>query len=371
MDALTPGGFDSSVLDAAHPAPAARRRDVSPFEFLPGWLTYFPVVAQWIGLGIWHRDFSLPTAANPRISTGGLCGESKTAILDLVEGEARDWIAPYTTMVTGSDDLARAQAAAASAGLAVPLVLKPDIGCNGAGVRLVGDDEAFARALAAFPRGVTLVLQKLISYEGEAGIFYVRRPQEAVGQVTSLTLKHAPSVRGDGVSTLRALIEADPRHGKLQHLYVARLGGKLDSVPAWGERVRLVFAGNHCRGSVFRNGASEITPALAARVETIARAMPEFHFGRIDVRYRSLDALREGRDFTIIEVNGVGSEATHIWDPDTTLLDVYASQLRHYGAAFAIAAELRRRGAKTSGGVVMFREWQNQLRLMASYPLND
>ena len=176
---------------------------------------------------------------------------------------------------------------------------------------------------------------------------------------------------GDGASTLRALIEADPRHGRLAHLYLARLAGRLDSVPLRGQRVRLVFAGNHCRGSVFRNGAADITPALAARIDEIARALPLFHFGRIDVRYRSLHELREGEAFSIIEINGVGSEATHIWDPDTSLREVYAAQFRHYGAAFAIGAEMRRRGARTSGTRAMWRDWREEQRLMASYPLND
>ena len=351
--------------------PVARRRAMSPFEFLPGWLTYGPVVVQWIALGLWHGDLSLPTAANPAVTTGGLCGESKTAILDLVAGEAREWLAPYTVMVTGMDDLARARVALGAAGLSLPVVVKPDVGCNGSGVRLVEDEAALDAALRAFPRGVALVLQKLIPYEGEAGIFYIRRPGNATGHLSSLTLKHAPMVTGDGASTLRALIEADPRHGKLQHLYLSRLAGRLDDIPARGERVRLVFAGNHCRGSIFRNGASELTPALAARVDAIARAMPDFHFGRIDVRYRSLAALRDGADFSIIEINGVGSEATHIWDPDTSLREVYAAQFRHYGEAFSIAAEMRRRGAKTSGIGRMWRDWREQGRLMRSYPLND
>jgi hypothetical protein len=329
------------------------------------------VVAQWIALGLWHGDLSLPTAANPRITTGGLCGESKTAILDLVDGAARDWIAPYTTVVTGQDDLARALAAAQAAGLALPLVVKPDIGCNGTGVRLVQSEAALAAALAAFPRGVKLVLQRLVPFEGEAGIFYMRHPDEAMGRLTSLTLKHAPMVQGDGTSTLRALILADRRHQKLQHLYLARLGARLEEVPARGERVRLVFAGNHCKGSIFRNGAAHVTPALAARIDAIARAMPDFHFGRIDLRYRSLSGLRLGQDFVVIEINGVGSEATHIWDPDTSLREVFRAQFAHYGAAFGIAREMRRRGAKTSGIGAMWRDWRKQGRLMASYPLND
>ena len=354
-----------------HADPAPRGRAVSPFEFLPGWLTYGPVVVQWIALGIRHGDFSLPTAANPTITTGGLCGESKTAILDLIEPAERPWVAPYTTLVTGADDDRRAHEALAAAGLAVPIVIKPDIGCNGTGVRLARDATALKRALAAFPRGVRLVLQTLIEHEGEAGLFYIRHPGEPTGRITSLTLKHAPIVTGDGRRTLAALIQADARHSRLQNLYLAQSARRLDTVPHTGERVRLVFAGNHCKGSIFRNGEADITPALTARIDAIARATPGFHFGRIDLRYRSLGALRRGEDFAIIEINGVGSEATHIWDPDTSLREIFLAQFRHYGEAFAIGAEMRRRGARTSGLRTMARDWFNQRRLMGSYPAND
>ncbi len=361
---------DLSLDLAARAAPAAAPA-ISRLEFLPGWITYGPIVVTWIALGLWYRDLSLPTAANPRITTGGLCGERKSQILHLAEGEARAWVAPFVVVETGADDLARAEQAMAAAGLALPIVIKPDIGCNGTGVRLVRTVMSLAEALAAFPRGVGLVLQAFVPHEGEAGIFYIRMPGEACGQITSLTLKTPPMVVGDGRSSLRALILADPRHARLQALYLGRLAGRLDEVPPQGERVQLVFAGNHCKGSIFADGAADITPALTARIEAIARAIPEFYFGRFDVRFADAAALRRGEDFRIIEINGVGAEATHIWDPGTTLWDIWAVQLRHYGAAWRIAARLRAAGARSSGLRVMYRDWKNQRRLMASYPLND
>lgn len=364
---MSDSAFESALLGP----PRRGGRIVSPFEFWPGWLFYLPVVAQWIALGLRHGDLSLPTAANPGITTGGLCGESKTAILDQVEGEARDWIAPYATIVTGGDDVAAATEAMAARGIALPVVVKPDIGCNGTGVRLVRDAAALASCLAAFPRGVRLVLQALIPWDGEAGLFYIRRPDEAAGRITSVTLKASPELRGDGVSTLRELVMADPRTGRVPHLYLPRLAARLESVPAERERVRLVFAGNHCKGSVFRNGAEHVTPALTRRLDAIARALPDFHFGRIDVRFASLNELRAGTAFRIIEINGVGSEATHIWDPDTRLRDAYAAQFAHYGAAFAIGRMMRARGRTPSGLAAMLRDWREQRRLMASYPLND
>jgi hypothetical protein len=103
----------------------------------------------------------------------------------------------------------------------------------------------------------------------------------------------------------------------------------------------------------------------------LARSMPDFYFGRIDVRFASFTSLRQGTGMYVIEINGVGSEATHVWDPDTKLLDAWRAQFFHYGAAFRIGAVNRRRGFSSSGVRVMARDWMNQRRLMARYPLSD
>ena len=346
----------------------APERIVSPFEFWPDWLFYAPVVLQWIWLGLRYRDMSLPTAANPAIEMGGLCGESKSAILDLAGPAARPWIAPYVTFRAGVDD---ATAVAETSGFGWPVVVKPDVGCNGTGVRLVADPAALEAAVASFPAGVVLLLQRYVPEPAEAGLFYIRHPDEDIGRVTSVTLKRQPRVVGDGRSTLEALIRADPRAGRIAHVYFPRLAGRLSEVPAAGEAVPLVFTGNHCKGAVFLDGADRITPALTRQVDLIARAIPGFYFGRIDVRYGSEAALRLGQGFTIIEVNGAGSEATHIWDARCTLRDAYASQFKHYRAAWEIGRANRAAGCAPSGLLPMYRAWRRQTRLMASYPTSD
>jgi hypothetical protein len=346
---------------------AAPERLLSRFEFWPDWLMYGPVVAQWIWLGLRHGSMTLPTAANPRIETGGLCGESKSAILDQIAPAERGMVAAYATVTAGADD----DATALADRLGWPVVLKPDIGCNGTGVRLARDPAALRAALAEFPRGVRLMLQAYAPGPGEAGLFYIRHPDEAVGRISSVTLKSSPAVVGDGRSTLRALVLAHPRAGRLPHLYLPRLRRRLDEVPAAGTVVPLVFTGNHCKGSVFQDGADAITPALTRRIDAFARALPEFHFGRIDVRYGSEAGLRAGQGITVIEVNGAGSEATHIWDARCTLRRAYLDQLRHYGMAWEIGRAMRARGHRPSGLRAMYVAWRRQRRLMASYPLND
>jgi hypothetical protein len=351
-------------------------RPVSFFEFWPGWLFYAPVVLFWIRQAVKYRSVTLPALANPRIDAGGICGESKNDILDLAGPKARQWIADYAGMTTSghvdANDMAIAEALMAEKGLSYPVVAKPDMSCNGVGVRMVENAEALRDYLEGFPRATRLQLQALVAHEGEAGIFYIRHPGAAQGRITSVTLKFAPTVIGDGVRDIRALIAADFRLRAVSRLLLKKLGAKADRVPANGESVRLVFVGNHCRGSTFQDGMSIVTPALTARIDAIARDISDLYFSRIDLRYHSIEDLRAGRNFKIIEINGSGSEATHIWDPAMTLRRAYATQFFHYGESFKIGAAIRAtRGLRPTGPFRLLALWIHQKRLMAAYPAND
>ena len=43
--------------------------------------------------------------------------------------------------------------------------------------------------------------------------------------------------------------------------------------------------------------------------------MPEFHYGRFDLRFESIEALMRGESFSIVEIIGIGGEAIDCWDP--------------------------------------------------------
>lgn len=164
---------------------------------------------------------------------------------------ATQWIAPYATLTTGENDLAKATQAMHAKELAFPVVVKPDIGCNGTGVKLVHTQEELAQVCASFPRNVELVIQKLITWPHEAGLFYIRHPDEPTGRLTSLTYKDIPFLIGNGRNTVLELLKQDARTSKVLHIYTPRLQHRLHTIPEQGERIDLVFAGNHCKGRFF------------------------------------------------------------------------------------------------------------------------
>jgi hypothetical protein len=351
---------------------------LSYFEFWPMWAFYPPVALYAAWQMLRHRGVLLPTVANPSFPGGGFFGESKAEILDLAMRHIGDWVAPFVRIdrppAAQADPAAECAAALRTlqaAGLALPVVAKPDLGCRGAGVKLVRTAADLEAYLRGFPPAASLLLQRLVPFEGEAGIFYCRRPGEATGRIVSVTLKYFPHVIGDGRRTLRELILADPRAGRLPHLYLGRHRERLDTVPPAGEPVRLAFAGSHSRGAIFRNGSHLVTPAMEARFEALARALPEFHFGRFDVRFESFERVQAGEGFTIVEVNGAGAESTHIWDRGTGLLQAWGALMRQYRWLFEIGAANRRRGHAPMGWRAFWQAYRREKALTPHYPATD
>jgi len=355
------------------------RPPLSFFEFWPMWAFYPPVMlyAGWLMLR--YRGALLPTVANPSFPGGGFFGESKAEILALATAHMPEWVAPFVrierppTAPTGAvadpgAETRAAMATLASAGLSLPVVAKPDLGCRGAGVRLVRSMADLQACLQVFPRGARLLLQRLMPFEGEAGIFYCRRPGEARGRIVSITLKYFPQVTGDGRHTLRQLILDDPRAGKLSHLYLKRHTARLDEVPAPGQAVRLAFAGSHSRGAIFRNGTHLVTPAMEACFDDIARRLPEFHFGRFGVRFEDFADLQAGHGFTIVEINGAAAESTHIRDRRTGLLQAWRDLMRQYRWLFEIGHANRARGFKAMSLTDFMRDCWREKLLTPLYP---
>jgi len=351
---------------------------LSFFEFWPMWAFYPPVMLYAAWQMLRYRSVLLPTAANPSFPGGGFFGESKAEILALAMQHVPDWVAPFVAIdrpaQAPADPAAERDAALsvlAAAGLSLPVVAKPDLGCRGAGVKLVRTPQDLLAYLQAFPLGARLLLQRLVPFEGEAGIFYCRRPGQAQGRIVSITLKYFPYVMGDGRRTLQQLILDDPRAGRLPHLYLGRHRARLQEVPARGVAIRLAFAGSHSRGAIFRNGTHLVTPAMEARFDAIAQALPEFHFGRFDVRFEDFAQVQRGEGFTMVEVNGAGAESTHIWDRRTGLLQAWRDLIRQYRWLFEIGNANRARGFKPMGWRDFIASYRREKALTPQYPATD
>jgi membrane protein DedA with SNARE-associated domain len=370
---IAPGDDVLLTLHAGMPALRRSQVRVGKAEALPTAPYYLPIVLQWIWLGLKHRGMSLPTVANPLIEAGGLWGESKAACLGMAGSVAQPWLASSGVLTRGpgadiARDLANALGIMDRAGISFPAVVKPDIGWRGFGVRKVSDAAELGRYIAGFPHGEQLLVQEYLPWAGEAAIFWLRRPGQAKGEIFSLTFRYFPFVVGDGKASLKELILACPRmRWKSEALFEAN-GERLDWVPGAGDPIRLALVGSNRVAGLYIDGRRHATPALLARVEQICADLPEFHFGRMDVRFRSIEELEAGLAFKIVEINGAGAEAVHIWDPDMPVLEGYRTLFEQQRLLFEIAAANRDRGFQPLGLRALFACCRRQQRLQRLYP---
>jgi hypothetical protein len=132
----------------------------------------------------------------------------------------------------------------------------------------------------------------------------------------------------------------------MARFYLRKHAERLPEIPAKGERVQLVDLGTHCRGALFLDGVWAKTAALEDAFDNIAQGFEGFYFGRFDVRTPSIDDFKRGAGFKIVELNGVTSEATHIYDPKNGLFTAYKVLFEQWRIAFEIGAQNRFRGIR-------------------------
>jgi hypothetical protein len=338
------------------------------FERLPKWLNLVPMVLQWCWLGLRHGGIALPSTVNPGITAGGLVGEGKLEYFAGMGAVAR--AATATWLGVRNDDALQAPTVCArmrEAGLGFPVVAKPDLGWCGYGVRLLANEDELGDYLRRYPRGEEFVLQRYLPEPGEAGLFYMRAPDEAQGRLVGILLRDYPAVTGNGRDDIATLVAADSRLRRATANEQHECRYDPARVPAAGEVVRLSTVASTRVGGCYRDGSALATPMLLAHVEAIARDMGEFLVGRFDVRYADVGGLQRG-EFTIMEVNGAGSEAVHAWDPKYSIREVYAIVFAKQRRLFAIAQAQRRRGVAPVALTELARLWWRQRRLMRAYP---
>lgn len=351
---------------APPPRTSARWQRLHHHEFWPTWLLYGLIGPRLAWEMLRRGSATLPSLCNPGIENGGgICGESKFAI----QSRLRDPLGRVLpcALIPAGDIEARVRAlrdGAAAIGVGYPFILKPDRGERGHGVKLVATEDQARAYLHAMRRDA--VVQQYHPGPEECGIAWIRgyRPPgrdprpDLAGRIYALTRKTFPVITGDGVSSLRELIERHPRFSLQASVFLTRFGAAAERTPARGELVRLAQSGNHCQGTRFSDGADLITPALEEAIDRIARDFPSLDsspdgldIGRFDLRYTNDDDLRAGRGFAIVELNGLTGEPTNIYDPQRGLgwaLDTLFGQWRE---AYRLGAERRARGHGPTLGI--------------------
>jgi len=284
---------------------------LTEWEYWPSFMFYAPIIPYWLYLSLREKSFTFWDATNPAMLRSGNGIESKYDTIQLIPEAYR----PKTVLAKKNIDFDLLLEEIAHAGITFPLIAKPDIGFRGLLVEKIENKTALKDYIKQY--ALDFLIQELISYPNEIGVFYHRLPNATKGAITSITIKEFLTVTGDGSKSIKALITADNR-AKLYIDYIIKTGIDLEQVPAQGEQIRLLNIGNHCKGARFVSGNHLIDDALLAVFDKINKQIPNWYYGRLDIRFESLEALKKGQHFKILEINGVISEPTHIYDAANT-----------------------------------------------------
>ncbi len=331
------------------------------WEYWPLHAFYMPLY-PWFGyLALRHLHPCFFSATNPGISAGGMGMESKYATLCKIDSRYLPTTLFLPADLPATTVIERIQ----QAGLRYPLIVKPDIGYRGMLVEKVYSQAELLAHVA--PYSIDFLVQTYIDYPVEVGVYYHRYPDQTSGKITSLTLKKFLTVTGDGQHTVAQLMAQEDRARRQLPYFQQHAPDLLQEVLPAGETRQIGHIGNHARGTAFINGNPLIDAALTATIDRLAVPIEGFYCGRFDLRCASLTALKEGHSFSVIELNGVCGEPTHMYDAQTmTYPKALLTLARHWGIISKVARANRRRGITCVPPIPMLRliaEWKRYIKV--------
>jgi hypothetical protein len=284
----------------------------------------------WLWYCLRSGSFWFFSSSNPTITFGGFEGEGKREMYDLLPPGTY----PKTAYAHPGMDFAEVKRLLEDHRFSYPFVVKPDVGMKGLLFRKIDNEQE----LQAYHRQIPFeyVLQDLIDFPLEVSVFYYRYPDQERGVISGFIQKDPMYIRGDGQRSVWQLISV---HSKAKHrLEEMRIkhGPHLEKIIPEGERYLLTYAANLNRGATFSNLHHLIDDDLLGVFDALSHPA-RFYYGRYDLKCRSIEDLKKGQHFLIIEFNGSGAEPNHVYHSGYSLIDANREFLKHWKALYKIS----------------------------------
>lgn len=292
---------------------------------------YFPIFFYWVYLSFKARSLGFFNASNPSIKNGGFALESKKDIYNLLPKKYY----PQTLYFTANETLEKIILEIQKSSISLPLIIKPDIGLQGLRVEKINSWDDLQLYLSK--TDYDFIIQECINYQYEIGLFYCKMPNKTKGEITGIVFKEFLKVVGNGKDNIEELLKKNPRFTLQLKTLKRKYGILLQNKLSNGETFTLVPFGNHARGCKFIDVSNWTNTKLNETINTICNGIPDFYYGRLDIMFQSRDDLEEGKNFSIIELNGAGSEPTHIYDPKHSIFFAWKEIIKHYRILYKIS----------------------------------
>ena len=123
------------------------------------------------------------TPSNPKLTFGGMEGEPKREMYDLLPLN----LYPTTFNILPSQSFDEVLQQLNISGIQYPLIVKPEIGGQGILFRKIDDEGSFKHYHSLVP--VEYIVQKMVHYPIEVSVFHIRHPKEMKGIITGFLHK--------------------------------------------------------------------------------------------------------------------------------------------------------------------------------------
>ena len=254
--------------------------------------------------------------------------------------------------------------------LQFPLIGKPDIGMQGKAVKkLLTIDGLTGVCLHS---KVDFLVQEFVPYENEVGIFYYRYPDRSERKYIRYCCQRISCYYR----------RWDIKHGNIAckkkkdiffncRCITKNLRRRVKNCFETGRRIFLLVPyGNHVRGAKFIDASHLIDEELTRTIDHVCQQVNGFYFGRLDIRYQSWEELKQGKNFSIIELNGAGSEPTHMYDPKHSIFFAWKEIIRHWNILARISRInhrlLKKPYMNISAGLEMLKANKRYVKLINS-----
>ncbi len=301
---------------------------------------YIPLIPAWLWYCIRSGSLWFFSSSNPSLTFGGFEGERKSEMYKQLPPDTY----PKSIYINPTLSFEEVEKLIAANNYQYPFAVKPDIGTMGFMFRKIDNTNQLKQYHNKMPSDY--IIQEWITYPLEVSVFYYRFPKQPKGTITGFIRKEFLKVIGNGRSTLWQLIQNYDRVQFRLEEMKAKHAHKLNHVIPEGEVYILSHALNLSRGGKLVSLELEKDERLLKVFDDLSHYTKQFYYGRYDIKCASVEDLKQGKNFSILEFNGSGAEPHHAYGNGNTLLQAHKIFLHHWKILYQISRYNHKNGTR-------------------------
>ena len=311
---------------------------------------YIPIAPVWVWYIIRSGTPWFFTPSNPTLTFGGFEGEGKKEMYEQLPPDSY----PHTIYIQPDTHIDILEKQITDAGFTYPFIVKPNVGMMGFMFRKISNAEQLKKYHETI--SIEYLVQEMVDYGLEVSAFYYRMPNEEKGTISGFLKKESAYIIGDGTSSVETLMrQHEGIRFKMEEMLVKHDAYRNNVLPE-GEKYFLSYASNRSQGGKLIGLDHEIDDQLQQLLDGFSRHTGKFYYGRYDIKCSSVEDLKKGKNYSILEFNGAGAGTQHVYANDYSLWQAMGIILTHWKMLFRISRYNHKQGVRYWG---LLKGWQH------------